>query len=339
MKTILEEYINRANSGDVRSMTQLGNWYLRGDGFIDKNSEESIKWFKMAADKGDVRAMKHLGVIYLRGIDVTQDTKEAVRWLKMAADKGEFDAIHAVAIICESDTTTSELLMAADEVDIRAMMHIESMYENGLNTDKYSEEAIKWFKMAADKGDAKAMNNLGVMYQTGFTSYVEYDEDTGESCILQIKIDIDKNSEEAIKWFKMATDKGDAKAMNNLGVMYQNGDGIDKNSEEAIKWFKMAANKGDAKAMIRLGDMYRTGDNIDKNSKEAVKWYKMTANNGDVEAMFILGFMYSNGYDAEQDSKEAVKWLRKAACMSCERHNYFALADILADTYEPDDIE
>ena len=133
---------------------------------------------------------------------------------------------------------------------------------------------------------------------------------------------------------------GDVRSMTKLGNWYLRGDGfIDKNSEESIKWFKMAADKGDAKAMIRLGDMYRTGDNIDKNSKEAVKWYKMTANNGDVEAMFILGFMYSNGYDAEQDSKEAVKWLRKAACMSCERHNYFALADILADTYEPDDIE
>ena len=47
---------------------------------------------------------------------------------------------------------------------------------------------------------------------------------------------------------KVLADQGDVDAQNNLGVMYDNGNGVPENDAEAVKWFRKAANQGDATA-------------------------------------------------------------------------------------------
>ncbi len=50
--------------------------------------------------------------------------------------------------------------------------------------------------------------------------------------------------------------KGDAGAMFNLGVCYDNGEGVAKDLKEAVRWYRAAADKGHAdakKALERLG--------------------------------------------------------------------------------------
>jgi TPR repeat protein len=41
-------------------------------------------------------------------------------------------------------------------------------------------------------------------------------------------------------------------AMNNLGLLYQNGRGVTQDYAKAREWFEKAANKGDADARARL---------------------------------------------------------------------------------------
>jgi TPR repeat protein len=45
---------------------------------------------------------------------------------------------------------------------------------------------------------------------------------------------------------------GNAAAQYSLGVAYYNGDGVTQNYAEAIKWFELAANQGDADAQCYL---------------------------------------------------------------------------------------
>ena len=54
----------------------------------------------------------------------------------------------------------------------------------------------------------------------------------------------------------MAVEKGSHLAMYSLGEMYAEGNGVEKNPQEAIKWYRMAAEKGYFIAMYRLGEMY-----------------------------------------------------------------------------------
>ena len=62
-----------------------------------------------------------------------------------------------------------------------------------------------------------------------------------------------------MKWYRLAADQGDAGAQYNLGVMYDNGQGVPQNYAEAVKWYRLAADQGDASAQYNLGVMYDNG--------------------------------------------------------------------------------
>lgn len=83
-------------------------------------------------------------------------------------------------------------------------------------------------------------------------------------------------------------EKGDAKAQYNLGSCYENGDGIDKNINEAVKWYMKAAEQGMPEAQSYLGLCYALGNGVSKDSDEAVKWWKNALEQGYEPAIDML---------------------------------------------------
>ena len=67
---------------------------------------------------------------------------------------------------------------------------------------------------------------------------------------------VGQNYAQAAKYFKKAASLGDGHAQWSLAVMYENGQGIDKDINEAIKYFKLAGANNYACAHIRLGHIY-----------------------------------------------------------------------------------
>jgi len=67
-----------------------------------------------------------------------------------------------------------------------------------------------------------------------------------------------------------------AKAQYHLGVCYANGEGVERDSIEAVKWYRKAAVKGDAKAQHNLGLCYANGEGVKKDSVEAQEWFAMS---------------------------------------------------------------
>ena len=49
-----------------------------------------------------------------------------------------------------------------------------------------------------------------------------------------------------MKWYRLAAEQGDAQAQNNLGLMYDAGQGVPQVNAEALKWYRLAAEQGDA---------------------------------------------------------------------------------------------
>ena len=118
---------------------------------------------------------------------------------------------------------------------------------------------------------------------------------------------------EAVKWYTKAADQGNAQAQSNLGTMYRNGKGVPKDYEEALKWYRKAADQGNANAQVNLGWMYHSGFGVPKDYEKAVKWYRKAVDQGNANAQNDLGLMYENGFGVPKDYEEAVKWYRKAA--------------------------
>ena len=123
---------------------------------------------------------------------------------------------------------------------------------------------------------------------------------------------VEKNYLEAVKYFKMAIEKGNDIAMNNFGNMYHNGFGVEKNYTEAIKYYKMAIEKGNDIAMRNLGHLYYDGFGTRRNYTEAIKYYKMAIEKGNHNAIINLGDMYYNGFGVEKNYTEAIKYYKMA---------------------------
>ena len=122
-----------------------------------------------------------------------------------------------------------------------------------------------------------------------------------------------KGDAAALTKLRALAEKGDAKAQNNLGRMYDEGLGVPKDEDEAVKWYREAADQGHADAQNSLGVMYRTGLGVPKDEVEGVKWYRKAADQGYAAAQYNLGKMYIYGFGVTQDEVEAVKWYREAA--------------------------
>jgi len=107
--------------------------------------------------------------------------------------------------------------------------------------------------------------------------------------------------------------KGHAQSESILGQLYEKGIGVEKNSDKAAVYYKLAAQKGVKEAQARLGMMLYKGEGLAKNPKEASKWLKKAAAQNVAEAQYNLGNMYLKGDGVPMNLQEGSSWLRRAA--------------------------
>lgn len=113
-------------------------------------------------------------------------------------------------------------------------------------------------------------------------------------------------------WQQMA-ESGDGQAMNNLGVLFDLGQGVDLDEGRALYWFARSASAGNPSGMSNYGRMLEQGRAIDANPEEAARWFDLAARQGQPEAQYNLGLMYESGHGVQQDHKAAAAWYSRAA--------------------------
>lgn len=113
-------------------------------------------------------------------------------------------------------------------------------------------------------------------------------------------------------WEKMAGD-GDAQAMNNLGVLYDQGKDVEPDPGRAAHWFAQAANAGNPSGMSNYGRMLEQGRGLPANPSEAARWFDLAARKGQAEAQYNLGLLYENGRGVDRDETSAAAWYSRAA--------------------------
>lgn len=121
---------------------------------------------------------------------------------------------------------------------------------------------------------------------------------------------------EAVRLYRLGVDKGSALAQNNLGTMYEAGEGaLPRNEREAQRLYRLAADQGLPGAQSNLGTMYASGHGgLRRDDQEAVRLWMLAAESEDSQAQNNLGKMYAEGRGGlRRDSQEAARMWRLAA--------------------------
>ncbi len=108
--------------------------------------------------------------------------------------------------------------------------------------------------------------------------------------------------------FRRAT-QGDAGEQQNLAVHFY---AIEKNYEEAVRWWSLAAEQGHAIAQYSLGNAYNEGKGFEPDYEQAAHWWRLAAEQGYTEAQYSLGYAYDTGKGLEQHYEQAAYWTRQA---------------------------
>ena len=109
---------------------------------------------------------------------------------------------------------------------------------------------------------------------------------------------------------KRAAQQGHPLAMYNLALHYRDGSlGVRRDFSQAYEWFAKSAESGFVAAMVELGDALRTGRGLtlDRNNpRRAVEWYQRAAEAGSNLAKLALGITYLWGREARGDNSNSV---------------------------------
>lgn len=81
----------------------------------------------------------------------------------------------------------------------------------------------------------------------------------------------------ALRVLLPAAEEGEQRAMNTLGLMYLNGEGVARDTDEGKKWIGRAADQGDASAQFSLGVDLAVGHGVPVDLVEAHKWISLAA--------------------------------------------------------------
>ena len=108
---------------------------------------------------------------------------------------------------------------------------------------------------------------------------------------------------------KKAT-SGSIESQFQLGFAYQFGKGVDQDIHAAVRWYRMAADKGDPSAQNNLGYLYETGPEGIKDLAEAAKWYMRSAADGNPVAQLNIGLFYLGGVRGKKREQYAIYWIK-----------------------------
>ena len=129
------------------------------------------------------------------------------------------------------------MVALANKGNAEAQYHVGMMHNNGIGTQQDPRQAFEWFQKAAASNDPLGAYKLGCYYDGQGAGIVASD------------------SNEALKYKLVSAKAGYALAQHDVATLYDR----QGNSEEALKWWKMAGDQGYPSALFSLSMAYSAG--------------------------------------------------------------------------------
>ncbi|MDR2823963.1 MAG: ankyrin repeat domain-containing protein [Prevotellaceae bacterium] len=132
----LEEFIKKAENGDVQAQIDVGKFYAQ-----ENNYDESVKWYRKAAEKGNADARLLLGTCYLIGLGVPKDEVEANKWLQDPQHKKNAQNKNS------TPANESEIVIAIKNENLKTVKRL--IKENPASLDQYDGKGLTPIHYAA----------------------------------------------------------------------------------------------------------------------------------------------------------------------------------------------
>lgn len=277
--------------------------FYKNEYYISRNIYENIPFIY------NKEAEYQLGIIYRMGLGGGVNYSKSIKFLKSASEDGHRPAqsILGMSYVWGSDGLGGKypeegrrlIQNALQEGDVSAEYASALLYVDGRLAIKDTNLANKYGKRAAIKmmplansGDPIAQYRICALYSVG--------------------AGLPKSGIEALKWCRLAADRGLGAAQAHLALSYLKGDGVKKNYKEGAHWARMSAESGFAFGEALVGVMFLDGIGYDKNYAEALRWLRRAASKESGWALNRIGGMYARGDGVPENDKEAVRLLRLA---------------------------
>jgi len=247
MASVVLSMRSAAEKGNRYAQYHFGSFFDKGQG-VAQDSKQAAKWIKASAEQGFSDAQYTLGNKYQCGLE--RDFAKAVEWYQKAVAQGNGMAMTNLGLLYTKGLGTKQDHGKATELFKQAVLkgvpeamcnlfnkHFKCAENGGI--DQNIDEAEHLALLACKKGCPEAALMLGKFYRHGAHG-------------------IPRSFSKAESWLKAAaaSDCNDVQAARELGLLYWKGcaDGVGKNFQAASKWFTVAVEAGDLKAMYYFGN-------------------------------------------------------------------------------------
>ena len=189
-----------------------------------------------------------------------------------------------------------ELIMRAEQKDVRAMIEVANAYYNGDGVECDEEKSFKLFNeiIRIDPNQPQVISDLGNSWFFGFGTPVD--------------------KTKGIEFWEKACAMNNASANLWLGNAYRDGDAVPQDYRKAIEYYNKAIVLGNVRALVELGDLYYYGQGVDVDFEHAVRLYQEAAEKGHIDGQHKLAIAYRDGQGVPAaDRQKAIYWFKKAA--------------------------
>ncbi len=153
--------------------------------------------------------------------------------------------------------------------------------------------AHKWHRKAAELGLAEGLRYAGIQMMLG--AGVEADATKG------------------LELSRRAAERGDAYAMINLVVFYDQGKGVKKDPDQAQRWLDAAAQSGHWYGSIEKGFALLAGNYGSKmDHQQGLQVLQNAVESGHGDALMFIAKAYAKGFGLKKDGKMAVRFAEAA---------------------------
>lgn len=214
--------------------------------------------------------------------------------------------------------------------DVSAEIRLAKDYITGNGCSVDYAAAMSWLNKASSGGSKEAKALVGAMYYHGYgvakdmAKVKEIEQPLADENVptaqeyLGLLYEfgaggLDKNLVKAAQLLQAASANGNSRAMAQLGILYERGDGVKRDPSHAKELFEKATASGDDWGQFNLGETYERGGVVSVSYDTAARYYQLSAAQHNFLAEYRLGLLYQDGKGVPQDYGKAYEWYSEAA--------------------------
>ena len=257
------------------------------------NFEEAEKWYKRGVKNNKGLSAYALAMFYYN----RNDKEKSKIYLRQAANKKEGQAIYFLAKVYYKEKNWEELKKCQKQIlEEKEIYRVKDYMKKDIEYMLGTEKEKQYFNLTEEANKFVEKKD----YEKAEKIFLEAAKLNNEGYYEIAKMYVDISNEKAVEKYKIAYEKGVARAAGDIGSYYYD---KKKDVEMAKKWIQMAIDGGDIDSNFYLGEIYEDAGDL----RQALKYYSIPANNKKAIAMSIARSLASE----LGDKKLADYWYNK----------------------------